>query len=120
MSCCDKKSCDDKGKVNSEAGPGGLMGLLTGPRRWWLFGAIGVTAGLTFGWEQLVLFGIAPILIGLLPCLVMCGLGLCMMKCKDKSGSAKASVAPLESTDGTDPVAPQRPISNVADSTRSA
>ncbi len=51
------------------------MGLLTGPRRWWLFGAIGVSAGLIFGWDKLVLFGVAPILISLLPCLIMCGLG---------------------------------------------
>lgn len=76
------------------------MGLLTGPRRWWLFGAIGGIAGLTFGWEQLVLFGLAPILISLLPCLIMCGLGLCMMKCKDKSGSG-TSVAAVEQSKET-------------------
>lgn len=67
------------------------MGLLTGPRRWWLFAAAGIAAGLTLGWEQLVIFGIAPILISLLPCLIMCGLGLCMMKCKDKSAQAPAA-----------------------------
>ncbi len=87
MSCCNQTNGTDKGTLNSDPGRGGLVGLLTGPRRWWLFGAIGVIAGLTFGWEQLVLFGLAPILISLLPCLIMCGLGLCMMKCKDKSGS---------------------------------
>jgi hypothetical protein len=85
MSCCD----DGKAKGGSQAS--GLRGLVTGPRRWWLFGAVGVAAGLTFGWEQLVLFGIAPILISLLPCLVMCGLGLCMMKCKDKKGDTSAT-----------------------------
>ena len=85
MSCCD----DGKAKEGPQAG--GLMGLITGPRRWWLFGAIGVGAGLLFGWEQLVLFGIAPLLISLLPCLVMCGLGLCMMKCKDKKGDANTA-----------------------------
>lgn len=72
------------------------MGLLTGPRRWWLFAAAGVTAGLALGWEQLVLFGIAPILVSLLPCLIMCGLGLCMMKCKDKS-----TKPPTAATDST-------------------
>jgi hypothetical protein len=37
--------------------------------------------------------GIAPILLSLLPCLVMCGLGLCVMKCKDKpAGSADGQV----------------------------
>ncbi len=102
MSCCNKTSSGDKGKMNSDAGRGGLMGLLIGPRRWWLFGAIGVIAGLTFGWEQLVLFGLAPILISLLPCLIMCGLGLCVMKCKDKSGSGTsvAAVAQPKETGG--------------------
>lgn len=100
MSCCNKTSGTDKGTLNSDTAPGGLMGLLTGPRRWWLFGAIGVIAGLIFGWEQLVLFGLAPILISLLPCLVMCGLGLCMMKCKNKSGSG-ASVTAVEQTKET-------------------
>lgn len=83
MGCCDKSETKQEGAQAT-----GLMGLITGPRRWWLFGALGIAAGLTFGWEQLVIFGIAPILISLLPCLVMCGLGLCMMKCKDKKGEA--------------------------------
>lgn len=97
MSCCNKTSGTDKGTLNSDTDRGGLMGLLTGPRRWWLFGAIGVIAGLIFGWEQLVLFGLAPILISLLPCLIMCGLGLCMMKCKNKSGS-ETSVTAIDQT----------------------
>lgn len=49
---------------------------------------MGVLAGLAMGWEQLVLLGIAPLLVSLLPCLIMCGLGLCMMKCQDKKGKA--------------------------------
>jgi len=58
MSCCNKTSGTDKGTLNSDPGRGRLVGLLTGPRRWWLFGAFGVIAGLTFGWEQLVIFGL--------------------------------------------------------------
>ena len=91
--------------------------MLTGPRRWWLFGAIGVIAGLTFGWEQLVLFGIAPILISLLPCLIMCGLGFCMMKCKDKKGSATAVEQAGEAGDAQS-VAPQPKVSDASHSTR--
>jgi hypothetical protein len=81
MNCCD----NDKAKQGSQAS--GLKAWVSGPRRWWLLGAVAVAAGLALGWDTLVLFGIAPILIALLPCLVMCGLGLCMMKCKDKKSA---------------------------------
>lgn len=118
MSCCNKASCEGKGKKNSDGSSGGLMSLLTGPRRWWLFGAVGVGAGLLFGWEQLILFGIAPILISLLPCLVMCGLGLCLMKGKDKSGSGNTAVESVKVVEGDDSVAAQRQISSVAGSNR--
>lgn len=80
MSCC-----DDKTQSNEKAG---LKGWVTGPRRWMLLGAVVVVGGLAMGWDQLVLLGIAPLLVSLLPCLVMCGLGLCMMNCKDKKGKA--------------------------------
>lgn len=81
MSCCDEKTTQGQQKT-------GITGLLTGPRRWMLLGAVGVAGGLAMGWDQLVLLGIAPLLVSLLPCLVMCGLGVCMMKCKDKKGKA--------------------------------
>jgi hypothetical protein len=34
--------------------------------------------GIGFSWSWLVAAGIAPILLSTLPCLIMCGLGLCM------------------------------------------
>ena len=76
------RGCDNSShrKPASSAQVGGL----SGPRRLWLLLAAATIGGLVLGWEQLVLFGIAPILVSLLPCLAMCGLGLCMMKCKDK------------------------------------
>lgn len=80
MSCCDDKP--KQGQENS-----GLKGLITGPRRWLLLGAVVVAGGLAMGWDQLVLLGLAPILISLLPCLAMCGV-MCMMKCKDKKGKS--------------------------------
>ncbi len=118
MSCCNNKANgDDKVNSHSGAGSGKLTGLLTGPRRWWLFGAIGVTAGLIFGWDKLVLFGIAPILIALLPCLVMCGFGFCMMKCKEKPGSVTAGEQVSEAGD-TQSVAQRSGVSSAAHSTR--
>ena len=40
-------------------------------------GAVAVVAGGALNWDWLVASGIAPILITLLPCAVMCGVGLC-------------------------------------------
>jgi hypothetical protein len=38
-----------------------------------------LVAGIGLNWNWLVAAGIAPILLSTLPCLVMCGLGLCML-----------------------------------------
>ena len=42
-----------------------------------------VGAGLALGWPWLVAFGLAPLVLSLLPCAAMCALGLCMMGGKD-------------------------------------
>src|SRR6266567_1184255 len=49
--------------------------------RWVLLvlGASVLLAGIGLNWSWLVAAGIAPILLSTLPCLVMCGLGLCML-----------------------------------------
>jgi hypothetical protein len=101
MSCCDDKT--PQGQEKSR-----LQGLVTGPRRWMLLGAVAVAGGLAMGWDQLVLLGIAPILVSLLPCLVMCGLGLCMMKCKDKTGKATepGDVTDVEASNAVSAVTP--------------
>lgn len=95
MSCCDDRT-------TQKATPTGVMAWAQGPRKWWLLAAVAVAGGLAFGWDNLVLLGIAPLLVSLLPCLVMCGLGLCMMKCKDKGAktadtSTATSAQPKES-----------------------
>lgn len=36
-------------------------------------------AGLALGWPWLVALGLAPVVLAVLPCAAMCGLGLCMM-----------------------------------------
>lgn len=62
-----------------------------------------VAAGLVLNWGWLVAVGVAPILLGLAPCTVMCALGLCMNKkggkscsseSNDKSAKAKSSSTP--------------------------
>ena len=45
-------------------------------------------AGLALNWDWLVAAGIAPLLITVLPCVVMCGVGVCCMgKGNDKACS---------------------------------
>jgi hypothetical protein len=46
---------------------------------------VAIAAGLVLNWSWLVAAGIAPILLTALPCLVMCGLGLCMNKMAGRS-----------------------------------
>jgi len=71
--------------------------------RWALLalGAGVLFAGSALNWSWLVAAGIAPILLSTLPCLVMCGLGLCMLcRSSEKQSTpsrdaADASSAPL-------------------------
>ncbi len=49
---------------------GGRRGLL-------LIIALAIAGGLFFNWSWLVALGIAPIVLGVLPCIAMCALGLC-------------------------------------------
>jgi hypothetical protein len=58
-----------------------------GNRRFLLVAAIvALVAGAALNWGWLVALGIAPALLSLLPCLVMCGLGVCCMKMMGGSG----------------------------------
>ncbi|WGS21087.1 MULTISPECIES: hypothetical protein [unclassified Bradyrhizobium] len=52
---------------------------------------IGITAA---SWSWLVAAGIASVLLSVLPCLVMCGLGLCMHKFIGGSGAPRAPGSP--------------------------
>ena len=59
----------------------------------WVLLALGagvLVAGIGLNWSWLVAAGIAPILISVLPCLVMCGLGFCMM-CRSSEKQSMAS-----------------------------
>jgi len=50
--------------------------------RWALLmlGSLVLVIGAAFNWGWLVAAGIAPILISLAPCAIMCAVGLCSMK----------------------------------------
>ncbi len=65
--------------------------------RWVLLGlgSLAVIAGLFFGgWAWLVAAGLAPVILSVLPCLVMCALGVCMM---GRSGKSQSSTGPTDS-----------------------
>ena len=65
---------------------GGRWGLLA-------VAAAAIVAGLAFNWSWLVAIGVAPLIIGVLPCAAMCALGLCMM------GMGRKGAAPGPSND---------------------
>src|SRR6266436_203799 len=54
--------------------------ILSNWRFWLALATVAVIAGAASNWSWLIAVGIAPILITLLPCAVMCALGLCLMK----------------------------------------
>jgi hypothetical protein len=58
-----------------------------GNRRFLLAAAIvALIAGAALNWGWLVALGVAPVLLSLLPCLVMCGLGIGCMKMMTGAG----------------------------------
>lgn len=72
---------------------GGRPGLLA-------LAAAVIVAGLAFNWSWLVAAGVAPLLLGVLPCVVMCALGLCMHRMTGRPCPAEnASLRSGEATD---------------------
>lgn len=71
--------------------------------RWVLLGLAGVAGVLGFsfgGWGWLVAAGLLPVLLSTLPCLIMCGFGVCMMcrsGAKQSTGTGVAEVAAVAS-----------------------
>jgi hypothetical protein len=63
-----------------------------------------VVAGLALNWSWLVATGIAPILLTALPCLVMCGAGLCMNRLFGNSCESQPSQAQKSSESAARPV----------------
>ena len=62
------------------------------PNRWVLTVAVlALVAIVAASWNWLVAAGLAALLVSALPCLVMCGLGLCMHRFLGGTGSPQAS-----------------------------
>ena len=63
------------------------------PRILMTLATVAIVAGLALNWTWLVAVGLAPILLSVLPCLIMCAFGVCMI-CR----SAKEQSAPVRET----------------------
>jgi hypothetical protein len=64
-------------------------------------------AGIGFSWNWLIAAGIAPVVVAVLPCLVMCGLGLCMNKLLGKSCASGPPTEAGKSAATTEPTSMQ-------------
>jgi len=70
--------------------------------------ALGI--GLALNWSWLVAIGVAPLLISLAPCAVMCALGLCMSRMGGNSCSAQSPTAREDADAPPSSVAETRPL----------
>ena len=84
----------------------GKSGWLT-PRNVVIGGIVlAVAGGLFFGWKWLAAAGVASLLVGILPCLAMCALGLCMNRMGKKDAqSSGVTLSPRETHVPEKPVA---------------
>jgi hypothetical protein len=72
----------------STASPFGIYSLLRNWRFWVAMATIGVIAGAAFSSNWLIAISATPILLSLLPCAIMCAVGLCFMKMSGANCSA--------------------------------
>jgi len=75
---------------------GGRKGLM-------LLTVAALGAGMYFKWGWLVAVGVAPLLVAIAPCAIMCALGLCMNKMCSKSAPAQ-SKSGIQDSDESSPV----------------
>ena len=65
---------------------------------------LAITAGAMFNWSVLVAAGIAPLILGVLPCVAMCALGLCGNRLFGGGNCSKAASNSVDSKAGSEPV----------------
>lgn len=65
-----------------------------------VLGSAVIVGGLALNWSWLVAIGLAPLLLTILPCAVMCALGVCMMPKSEKprNGDPMATVGHAENS----------------------
>jgi hypothetical protein len=85
---------------------------LAGRRAIVVLAATMIIAGLALSWNWLTAVGLAPLLIGVLPCVAMCALGLCMSRMTGRSCSSED--VPPKAVEGSD-VQRNAPVKQEAD-----
>ncbi len=86
------------------ANPGGL---LRSRRAMIVAGGLLAAAALAAGWPELVAVGVAPLILSVAPCLVMCALGLCVMRsCNHKTEATSPATTPAAEIPQPSPHAP--------------
>jgi hypothetical protein len=69
-----------------------------------LFLILGIVAiGMYFNWGWFIAVGAAPLILAVLPCAIMCGLGLCMLPGKKGSCSSNSNQKPKPDIDSDNP-----------------
>ena len=64
---------------------------------------LAISGGLYLNWSWLVAAGLAPLILGVLPCVAMCALGLCASKMTGGKSSCSSSENPPKTAETTDP-----------------
>jgi hypothetical protein len=80
-----------------------VRSTLSGRRGLLVLAAVVLVAGLAMNWSWLVAAGIAPILVALAPCAVMCAAGFCMSRmtgqsCAQETTSQKTAEPGVDET----------------------
>lgn len=64
---------------------------------------LAIGGGFYLNWNWLVAAGLAPLILGVLPCVAMCALGLCASKMTGGNSSCSSSETPPKAADTTEP-----------------
>ena len=75
-----------------------VRNVMLSRRGWVVVLTVLAVAGVVFGWHWLVALGLASIVLSVVPCLIMCALGLCASRMLGRSRCEK----PLQSAEATD------------------
>ena len=79
------------GAGHVDAIPSFIRHWLTGRRGLIIGGIAAVGIGLALGWNWLTAIGVAPIILALAPCAVMCAVGVCAVMKVSSAGVAPSS-----------------------------
>jgi hypothetical protein len=78
---------DFQARVASQQVWPNVLAKLTSRRGLMVLAIVLIVAALALNWSWLLAIGVAPILLSVLPCLVMCTVGVCM-SCRKSGGDS--------------------------------